>query len=197
MLISPAYAQAADGGLGGLGAFLPLILIFVVFYFLLIRPQQKKARTHREMVANLRRGDRIVTNGGLIGLITRVPNDTELVLEVADGVKVRVVRSMIADLLAKSQPVRDRGGDADWDEDENENADRDDGDAGDAGDDGADDAGAEAEPRAEVQVRERPPARRRRRRSPARSGQQRARGGSGRAAGETDAPEPADDRPDK
>ena len=188
MLISPAYAQAADGGLGGLGAFLPLILIFVVFYFLLIRPQQKKARTHREMVANLRRGDRIVTNGGLIGLITRVPNDTELVLEVAEGVKVRVVRSMIADLLAKSQPVRDRGGDADWDEDEN--ADRDDGDTG-------GDAGAEAEPRTEVQAQERPPARRRRRRSPARSGQQRARGGSGRAAGETDAPEPADDRPKK
>ena len=196
MFISPAYAQAADGGLGGLGAFLPLILIFVVFYFLLIRPQQKKARTHREMVANLRRGDRIVTNGGLIGLITRVPNDTELVLEVADGVKVRVVRSMIADLLAKSQPVRDRGGDADWDEDENEDQDRDDdGPGGDAGDD----AGTEVEPRAEVQAQERPPARRRRRRSPARSGQQRARGGgggSGRAA-ETDAPEPADDRPDK
>ena len=78
MLISPAFAQAA-GGAGGMGMqILPFILIFVVFYFLLIRPQQKKAKTHREMLAALRRGDRIVTAGGLVGTITRVVNDAEL-----------------------------------------------------------------------------------------------------------------------
>jgi preprotein translocase subunit YajC len=84
---------------------LPLVLIFVVFYFLLIRPQQKKAKVHREMLGNLRRGDRIVTNGGLIGTITRVPNETELIVEVADGVKVRVLRGMIAESLSKTDPA--------------------------------------------------------------------------------------------
>ena len=78
---------------------------FVVFYFLLIRPQQKKAKVHREMLSNLRRGDRIVTNGGLIGTITRVPNETELILEVADGVKVRVLRGMIAESMSKGDPA--------------------------------------------------------------------------------------------
>ena len=76
MFVSPAYAQAAGAG-ESFGMFVPLILIFVVFYFLMIRPQQKKQKTHREMIAALRRGDRIVTNGGLIGSITRVANDNE------------------------------------------------------------------------------------------------------------------------
>tara|TARA_B100000686_G_C16439418_1_gene786195 strand:- start:190 stop:621 length:432 start_codon:yes stop_codon:yes gene_type:complete len=106
MIISPAMAQSAGGGgFDGLGGLLPLVLIFVVFYFLLIRPQQKKAKLHREMLGNLRRGDKIVTNGGLIGTISRVPNDNELIVEVADGVKVRVMRSMIAESLSKSEPV--------------------------------------------------------------------------------------------
>ncbi len=108
MFVSPAYAQAAGIGGGEFGMFVPLILIFVVFYFLMIRPQQKKQKTHREMIGALRRGDRIVTNGGLIGSITRVANDNELILEVASGVKVRVLRSMVADLLSKPQPVRRR-----------------------------------------------------------------------------------------
>lgn len=113
MLISPAWAQGAGGGAGGLGGiegFLPLILIFVVFYFLLIRPQQKKAKEHREMIANVRRGDRVVTNGGLIGTVSRVPNDNELQLEIADGIKVRVMRSMIADSLSKTEPAPAKGG---------------------------------------------------------------------------------------
>lgn len=106
MFVSPAWAQGAGGGgLGGMEQLLPLVLIFVVFYFLLIRPQQKKAKVHREMLGNLRRGDRIVTNGGLIGTITRVPNETELIVEVADGVKVRVLRGMIAESLSKSEPA--------------------------------------------------------------------------------------------
>tara|TARA_Y100001936_G_C16052987_1_gene659092 strand:- start:276 stop:704 length:429 start_codon:yes stop_codon:yes gene_type:complete len=106
MFVSPAWAQGAGGsGLGGMEQLLPLVLIFVVFYFLLIRPQQKKAKVHREMLGNLRRGDRIVTNGGLMGTITRVPNETELIIEVADGVKVRVLRGMIAESLSKSEPA--------------------------------------------------------------------------------------------
>lgn len=120
MIISPAYAQAAGGG-DAFGMFIPLILIFVVFYFLMIRPQQKKQKEHREMLGALRRGDRIVTNGGLIGSITRIANDNELILEVANGVKVRVLRSMVADLLSKPQPARRRGKqEAEDDEDDHE-----------------------------------------------------------------------------
>ena len=103
MFISPAYAQAAGDGMGGFGSLLPLVLIFVVFYFLLIRPQQKKAKAHREMLNVLRRGDRIVTSGGLIGKITRV-TENELTVEIADDVRVRVARGMISDVLAKTEP---------------------------------------------------------------------------------------------
>jgi preprotein translocase subunit YajC len=110
MLISPAWAQGAGGGgLGGIEGLLPLVLIFVVFYFLLIRPQQKKAKEHREMLGNLRRGDKIVTNGGLIGTISRVPNENELILEIADNVKVRVMRGMIAESLSKTDPAPAKG----------------------------------------------------------------------------------------
>ncbi|SOD93984.1 preprotein translocase subunit YajC [Caenispirillum bisanense] len=112
MFISPAYAQAAapGGGMGGIEAFLPLILIFVVFYFLLIRPQQKRMKQHKELLANIRRGDRIVTNGGLIGQVTKV-QDGELQVEIAEGVKVKVLRDMVANVLAKTEPVS--GGKAD------------------------------------------------------------------------------------
>lgn len=128
MFVSPAWAQGAGGGgLDGLGGLLPLVLIFVVFYFLLIRPQQKKAKEHREVLANLRRGDRIVTNGGLLGTITRVPNDTELMVEIADGVKVRVLRGMVAESLSKSDPApskskdkKDKDQDQDHDQDDYE-----------------------------------------------------------------------------
>ena len=106
MLISPAWAQGSGGfGLEGLGGFLPIILIFVVFYFLLIRPQQKKAKDHRQMISDLRRGDRVVTNGGLIGTIVRVPNESELILEIAEDVKVRVMRGMIAESRSKGRPA--------------------------------------------------------------------------------------------
>ena len=107
MFVSPAWAQGAGGGgLDGLGGLLPLVLIFVVFYFLLIRPQQKKAKEHREMLGNVRRNDKIVTNGGLVGTVIKVSEgDDLLTVEIASGVKVQVVRSMIADVRTKGQPV--------------------------------------------------------------------------------------------
>ena len=104
MFISPAYAQGFGGGdMGALGSFLPLILIFVVFYFLLIRPQQKKQKAHREMLSALHRGDRIVTAGGLVGTITKILSETEITVEISEGVKVRVMRGMVSDVIARTE----------------------------------------------------------------------------------------------
>jgi preprotein translocase subunit YajC len=107
MFVSTAYAQAADGGAtAGLMSFLPLVLIFVVFYFLLIRPQQKKLKEHKSMLEALRRGDRVVTGGGIIGTITKIGSDDELVVEIAEGVRVRVLRSTVNMVLAKTEPAK-------------------------------------------------------------------------------------------
>ncbi len=113
MLISPAYAQTAAGPAGGgmLIQLLPLILIFVVFYFLLIRPQQKKMKQHREMLANIRRGDRIVTGGGIVGRVARVEGDDELIVEIAPETKVRVRRSTVSEVISRSEPATATGGD--------------------------------------------------------------------------------------
>ncbi|MCB2124466.1 MAG: preprotein translocase subunit YajC [Rhodobacteraceae bacterium] len=112
MLITPAYAQAA-GGAGGAGAivqFLPLILIFLIMYFLMIRPQQKKMKEHRAMVEALRRGDQVVTQGGIIGKVSRVKEgENEIEVEIADGVKVRVVRSTVSQVLSKTEPAANAG----------------------------------------------------------------------------------------
>ncbi len=107
MLISEAYAQAAaDPAAGGgfIVQFLPLILIFVVFYFLLIRPQQKRMREHRAMLEALRRGDRVVTGGGIIGTVDKV-EDNDVHVTIAENVKVRVVRSTITTVLSKPEPA--------------------------------------------------------------------------------------------
>lgn len=106
MFATPAYAQAA-GGAGAFGSFIPLILIFGIMYFLLIRPQQKKVKEHQAMVAALRRGDQIVTQGGLIGKVTKVKEDeaNEVEVELAEGVKVRVVRNTISQVLSKTEPA--------------------------------------------------------------------------------------------
>lgn len=113
MFVSPAYAQAAGGGDSGLISLLPLVLIFVVFYFLLIRPQQKKMKAHKSLVEGLRRGDRVVTAGGLIGTVTKVISDGEIQVELTDGVRVRVVRHTIQDVLAKPEPGdKAKGGEA-------------------------------------------------------------------------------------
>jgi len=111
MFITPAYAQGF--GLGGdsgqaIVQFLPIILIFVVFYFLLIRPQQKKAKEHKSMLGALRRGDRVVTGGGIIVTVARVnPNDEEIAVDIADNVRVKVVRSTITSVLARTEPVKE------------------------------------------------------------------------------------------
>ena len=107
MFISTAYAQDAAAGGDPIMSFLPLILIFVVFYFLLIRPQQKRAKEHKALVEGLRRGDVVVTSGGLIGKISKVIDDNEVEVEIAKDVKVKIVRSMIATVQGKPEPAND------------------------------------------------------------------------------------------
>ena len=102
MLITPAFAQSGGFAEGGLGL-MPIILVMVIFYFLLIRPQQKRAKQHKEMLAALKRGDKIVTNGGLTGTIIKAVDDSETIeVEIAKDVKVNVVRTMIADVRGKT-----------------------------------------------------------------------------------------------
>lgn len=106
MFVSPAFAQAGGNGGTGFEALLPLVLIFVVFYFLLIRPQQKKQKQHKEMLSAVRRGDRVVTGGGIVGTVTKVIDDKEVAVEITDGVKVRVQRALIASVISKTEPVQ-------------------------------------------------------------------------------------------
>src|SRR5471032_1194501 len=114
MLISTAFAQgslfggAGAGGDGGmLMSLLPFVLIFVIMYFLILRPQQKRVKSHAEMVKNMRRGDTVVTNGGLVGKITKVIDEDQVEIEIADDVRIRQMRAMISDVRAKGEPVKD------------------------------------------------------------------------------------------
>ena len=101
MLISPALAQSGGFAEGGLGL-MPITLVMIIFYFLLIRPQRKRAKQHKAMLAELKRGDKIITNGGLTGTIVKVVDDSETIeVEIAKDVKVNVVRTMIADVRDK------------------------------------------------------------------------------------------------
>jgi preprotein translocase subunit YajC len=107
MLISEAWAQAGGGGGSDfLVQLFPLILIFVVFYFLLIRPQQAKVKAQREMLSGVKRGDRVVTGGGIIGLVTKVISDNEIQVELAEGVRVRIIKQTITDIVARGESVR-------------------------------------------------------------------------------------------
>ncbi len=104
MLISPAYAQAASPGGGDFFiSLLPLILIFAVFYFLLIRPQQRKVKEHRALIDGLKRGDQVLTSGGILGKLTKVEENT-VTVEIARDVQVQVQRSTIADVINKPKP---------------------------------------------------------------------------------------------
>ena len=86
---------------------LPFIAIFVIMYFLILRPQQKRVKAHTEMVKNLRRGDTVITNGGVIGKISKVIDDHEVEVEIADGVKIRQVKQMVTEVRAKGEPVKE------------------------------------------------------------------------------------------
>ena len=124
MFISSAYAQSL-GGSGGMSSTLvqvaPLALIFVVFYFFLIRPQQQKAKNQKSMLKAIRRGDRVITGGGILATVAKVVNEEEVLLDVADGVRVRVVRSTITSVVAKTEPIAAKSG-RDSDDKETESA---------------------------------------------------------------------------
>ena len=111
MLSSPAFAQGVGSMFGGDGgmitSLLPFVLIFIIMYFLILRPQQKRVKLHQEMVKNVRRGDTVITNGGLIGRVTKVIDDNEIEVEIADEVRVRQMRSMIGEVRTKGEPVKD------------------------------------------------------------------------------------------
>jgi preprotein translocase subunit YajC len=109
MFITPAFAQATGSpGMGDLfGMVLPLVMIMVVFWFLLIRPQQRKAKEHQELLKKIARGDTVITSGGLIGRVVKIVDDNELQVEVAENVKVRVLRSAVSDVRAKGEPIKD------------------------------------------------------------------------------------------
>lgn len=109
MFVSTAFAQTAAPAPGGgdmFMQFMPLILIFVVFYFLLIRPQQRKMKEHKAMLESVRRGDRVVTGGGIIGVVTKVGPDDELQVEIAENVRVRCLRSTVNMVLTKGEPAK-------------------------------------------------------------------------------------------
>ena len=109
MFISSAYAQAAEPAAANpLFQLAPLILIFVIFYFLLIRPQQQARKKHMEMVSNVRRGDTVVTAGGVIGKVTKVLEGDEIMVELAENVNVKVVKQTLSDVRSKSQPANDQ-----------------------------------------------------------------------------------------
>jgi preprotein translocase subunit YajC len=107
MLISPAYAQAAGGSSDFLIQLMPILLMFVIFYMLLLRPQQQRAKAHKEMVANIRRGDTVVTSGGIIGKVTKVKDDGEIEVEIADNTRVRVIKGTVAEVRVKGEPVKE------------------------------------------------------------------------------------------
>jgi preprotein translocase subunit YajC len=108
-LITPAFAQGVPGGadLGAIGSLIPFALIFVIMWFLIIRPQQRRAKEHQELIRNVRRGDTIVTAGGFIGKVTKVADEAaEIEVEIAEGVRVKVVRAMISEVRSKGEPVK-------------------------------------------------------------------------------------------
>ena len=106
MFVTPAFAQAAAGGAASaFTSFVPLILIFAIMYFLMIRPQQKKAKQHKAMVEALRRGDDIIGQSGILGKVSKVNDDGTLEVEIASGVKVKMIKSAVAQVVSKTEPA--------------------------------------------------------------------------------------------
>ena len=109
MFVTPAFAQASGGDAGPdmLMSILPFILIFVIMYFLIIRPQRTQMKKRQEMLSQVRRGDTVVTGGGIVGKVQKVVDDNELEVEIAEGVRIRVMRSTLMDVRVKGEPVAD------------------------------------------------------------------------------------------
>jgi preprotein translocase subunit YajC len=108
MLISPAFAQFGGGqGSDMLMSLLPFVLIFVIMYFLILRPQQRRVRQHQDLVKNVRRGDTVITNGGLIAKVTKVIDDDKIEIDLGDGVRAIQMRQMVSEVRAKGEPVKD------------------------------------------------------------------------------------------
>ncbi|MBW3098130.1 preprotein translocase subunit YajC [Pseudohoeflea coraliihabitans] len=108
MFVTPAFAQTAGAGGGDiLMSVLPFLLIFVIMYFIIIRPQRQQMKKRTEMLNNVRRGDQVVTGGGLVGKVTKVIDDRELEIDLGEGMKVRALRSMLSDVRSKSEPVKE------------------------------------------------------------------------------------------
>src|SRR5215471_2953637 len=116
MFITPAFAQGSlfGGGAGGssemLMSLLPFVLIFVIMYFLILRPQQRRVKQHQEMVKNVRRGDTVITSGGLIAKVVKVVDDDKIEIELGDGVRAMQMRQMVSEVRAKGEPVKDDSG---------------------------------------------------------------------------------------
>ena len=108
MFVTPAFAQGSPLGSDSLlVTMLPFVLIFVIMYFLILRPQQKRVKEHAELVKNLRRGDSVVTSGGVVGKVTKVVDDEQIEIEIADGVRIRQMRQMVSAVRAKTEPAKD------------------------------------------------------------------------------------------
>jgi preprotein translocase subunit YajC len=108
MFISPAYAQSGTGGAGDLfNLLVPMLMVFVIFYFFMIRPQQQRMKQHKETINNIRRGDTVVTSGGIVGKVTKVKDDGEIEVEIADNTRVRVIKDTIAQVRTKGEPVKE------------------------------------------------------------------------------------------
>ncbi|MCP4317528.1 MAG: preprotein translocase subunit YajC [Hyphomicrobiales bacterium] len=108
MFVTPAYAQGVGGGGGDiLVSIMPFILIFVIMYFLIIRPQRQQQKKRKEMLNNIRRGDQVVTGGGITGKVTKVVDDAEVEVEIADGLRVRVMRALLSEVKVKGEPVKE------------------------------------------------------------------------------------------
>lgn len=108
LVITPAFAQGLGGGGSGdlVLQLVPFLLIFVIMYFLIIRPQQRRVKEHQELVRNVRRGDTIVTTGGIVGKVTKATDDPEIEVEIADGVRVKLVRTMISEVRTRGEPLK-------------------------------------------------------------------------------------------
>ncbi len=110
MFVTPAFAQAAGGGAGAMDIFtslMPILLLVVIFWLLIFRPQQKRAKQHQAMLSAITRGDTVVTTGGLVGKVTKAVDGEDLEVEIAQGTRVKVTRGGVADVRSKSQPVND------------------------------------------------------------------------------------------